>query len=145
SSAMAHKTYFAVPNFDYPPYADIELGQIITSPGEPWRRLSAPLDIPEKALRRMRKFDWGTEMSREREQRVGIWAQFAAMIVGVGADAVFAWTQKNAEVLQCDELETTFFDPDAEYVTASIMGEERAEVAQWLRANGGKSVYMITG
>jgi hypothetical protein len=142
---MAHKTYFAMPSLDYPPDYAIRIGQVITSPSEPWKPLAPPLPIPESFLQRTLKKDWGSEVFREREQRLGVWAQFAAMICGVGADAVVAWSRKNVEAFQFDELETTFFEPDLEYVQASVVGPERGSVADWVKDNRGKSVYMVTG
>jgi hypothetical protein len=140
-----HKTYFALTNFDYPPDSLIRLGQIITSPSTPWKSLADPLPIPKSAIQASIKTDWGTEVYREHDQRMGIWAQFAAMICGVGGDAVVGWSRKNEEMFQFKELATTFFEPDPEYVEASVVGEERQQVAEWVRQNPRKSLYMIAG
>jgi len=137
---MAQKTYFALSSFDHPPDHTIQLGQLITQPSTPWARLASPLPISESAIASTVKQDWGTELRRDREQRVGIWAQFAAMILGVGADAVVSWSQQHTDVFQFEELETQFFEPELEYVQASVAG-----VAKWVKANPRKSVYMVTG
>ena len=79
------------------------------------------------------------------EQRIGVWAQFAAMILGIGADAIVSWSRDKAEVFQFDELETAFFNPGPEYVQDSVVGPERTAVSEWVKKNRGKPVYMITG
>lgn len=142
---MAHKTYFALLNLDYPPDHSIQLGQIITSPSEPWKRLSEPLPISEKDIQCTRKTDWGTELHRERERRAGIWASFVGMILGIGGDAVVTWSHEKSEIFQFDELETTFFEPDLEYVQQSVLGSGRENVAEWIKQNHRRSVYMVTG
>lgn len=43
-------------------------------------------------------------------------------------------------MFQFEELETQFFEPELEYVQASVAG-----VAKWVKANPRKSVYMVTG
>jgi hypothetical protein len=140
---MAQKTYFAVPNLDHPPNHLITLGQIITSPSQPWLRLAPPLPIAPNSIAMTVKADWGTQLHRSREHRVGIWAQFAAMILGVGADAEVAFLKKESEIFQFDELQTSFFEPDDAYVEASVVVKE--EVAEWVKKNPRKSVYMVTG
>ncbi|KAJ4351874.1 uncharacterized protein N0V89_007218 [Didymosphaeria variabile] len=140
---MAQKTYFALPNLDHPPYHFITLGQIITLPSQPWARLAPPLPISQTLIATTVKTDWGTELRRNREHRIGIWAQFAAMILGVGADAVVAFSKKESEAFQFDELETSFFEPDDEYVERSVVGKE--EVAEWVKRNPRQSVFMVTG
>ncbi|CAI6336117.1 unnamed protein product [Periconia digitata] len=142
---MAHKTYFALSSFDYPPDNSIQLGQIITNPSKPWEKIAERLPVAKYQIQTSSKTDWGTEVYREHEQRIGIWAQFAAMILGVGGDAIVAWSRKNSEVFQFDELETTFFEPEADYVERSVIGKEREAVADWIKMNPRKSVYMITG
>lgn len=117
----AQKTYFVLPNFDYPPGRLIQLGQIITSPSKPWERLSEALPVPKETVQTSLKTDWGTEIYRAKEQRVGIWAQFAALMLGIGGDAIVAWSQKNAETFQFDELETSFFEPEKGYVEVGII------------------------
>lgn len=140
---MAQKTYFALPTLDHPPNHLITLGQIITSPSQPWTRLAPPLPIAPNAIATTIKVDWGTQLHHNREHRVGIWAQFAAMILGVGADAEVAFLKKESEIFQFEELETSFFEPDHAYVEASVVGKEA--VAEWAKKNPRRSVYMVTG
>lgn len=142
---MAQKTYFAMPSHDYEPDRSIRLGQIITSPTEPWNRLADPLPVPRELVQTSRKEDWGTEVHKLREHRIGIWAQFAAMILGVGADLVVEWSKNNADVFQFSELVTTFFEPDADFVKRSVLGEGCERVTEWAKKKRGKPLYMVTG
>ena len=140
---MSQKTYFALHSLDHPPDHLISLGQIITTPAHPWKRLASPLPIPKEAIATTIKNDWGTEVLRNREHRIGIWAQFAALILGIGADAVVSFSKRDSELFQFDELETSFFEPDVTYVERSVVRNEA--VAEWVKKNPRKSVYMVTG
>ncbi|OAG01997.1 uncharacterized protein CC84DRAFT_1053504, partial [Paraphaeosphaeria sporulosa] len=140
---MAQRTYFALPTLDHPPNHLITLGQIVTSPAQPWKRLASPLPIAANSIATTVKTDWGTQLHRNREHRIGIWAQFAAMILGVGADAELASMKHESDIFHFKELETSFFEPDDAYVEASVVGKEA--VAEWVKRNPRKSVYMVTG
>lgn len=127
---MSKKSYFALHSLDHPPNHLISLGQVITTPSRPWTRLTPPLSIPSEAIVSTTKNDWGTEVLRDRERRIGIWAQFAALILGVGADAVVSFSKRGMELFQFDELETSFFELDVEHVERRVVNNE--VVAEWV-------------
>ena len=141
---MAQRTYFPMPNFDYPPDDLVLLGQIITSRETPFRALASPLE-PLPRVQQSHKTDWRNEVHQTQRGSVGFWVQFLASVVGLGADVSVSWLSENEDCLQFKRLDTSFFQPDDEYVRNSVLGRGREAVVRYVKKNPRKPVYMITG
>lgn len=140
---MSRKTYFRMPNFDYPPNGLVQLGQIITSPRDPYQRLATPLPIPDPHIQRNTFTDYHEVIERVRRGNVGVWVQFLASMLGVGGEATAKWATENSHVLQFRELEANCFEPENEYLQESVASSEA--VRTHIKKTPGKSLYMVTG
>jgi hypothetical protein len=131
-----------MPNFDYPPNDLVQLGQIVTSPKEPYHGLAAPF-TPIPRLQRNTKKNYLDVVAKARKGEVGLWLQFMASIFGAGADVSASWAHEHAYLLQFRELETLFFEPDEKYLTQSL--QNAVEIMQYIKSHPRRSVYMVTG
>jgi hypothetical protein len=140
---MSRKTYFRMPNFDYPPNGLVQLGQIITSPRDPYQRLAKPLPIPDQAIQTNTFTDYHEVIERVRKGNLGVWVQFLASMLGVGGDATARWATKNSHILQFRELEANCFEPENDYLQESVLSSETIQTH--IKKTPGKSLYMVTG
>lgn len=138
---MSRKTYFRMPDFDHPPNGLVQLGQIITSPRNPYQRLALPLPIPN--IQTSRKKDYLEVIEKARRGEIGLWVQFLASIVGAGGDVDANWAQENSDILEFQELEACFFEPDDDYLQKSVHSSQK--IKEHINKTPGKSLYMVTG
>ena len=130
-----------MPDFDHPPNGLVELGQIITSPKIPSRRLGIPLPIQN--IQTNKKTNYQECITRARRGELGLWLQFLASIAGVGPDIAVKWARENSDVLEFRELEASFFEPENDYIQRSVAASK--EIKEHLKKTPGKSLYIITG
>ncbi|PMD44780.1 hypothetical protein L207DRAFT_579707 [Hyaloscypha variabilis F] len=140
---MSRKTYFRMPSFDYPPNGRIQLGQIITSPMDPYERLADPLPIEDQAIVRNTKTDYHEVIEKARKGNVGLWVQFLASFFGIGGDVSAKWVTEHSQIFQFRELEANCFEPEDKYLIDSIASSEK--VRDHIQKSPGKSLYMVTG
>ncbi|KAN0108874.1 hypothetical protein V8E51_008616 [Hyaloscypha variabilis] len=130
---MSRKTYFRMPSFDYPPNGRIQLGQIITSPIDPYERLVV----------RNTKTDYNEVIEKARKGTVGLWVQFLASFFGIGGDVSAKWVTEHSQIFQFRELEANCFEPEDKYLIDSIANSEK--IRDHIQKSPGKSLYMVTG
>jgi len=148
--ANPQKTYFLTPSFDYPPTGPILLGNIISSPKYPDRPLnnaSTRPAIPAAALKTITKTDWKSTAAKSHSGKVGIWAKFLEVVVGVGVgiDVGTSWERGTENEYKFDKLETSFFEPQAvEGYLESAM--KTPGVIRYLsKSRGRKPLYIVKG
>ncbi|OCL01390.1 hypothetical protein AOQ84DRAFT_11085 [Glonium stellatum] len=146
--ANPRKTYFLTPSFDYPPTGPILLGNIISSPkypDKPLNRASPGPAIPAAALTTTTKTDWKSTAAKSHAGRVGLWAKFLEVVVGVGVDVGTSWERGTADEYRFDRLETLFFEPLAvEGYLESVM--KAPGVLRYLeKSRGRKPLYIVKG
>lgn len=142
--AAIKPTYILAPNWDFLPDGPIFLGSLIIDPKNPARSLNmknripiAPTDITTSP-----KNDWSITGEELRSGRVGIWANFLAPILGIGADAAIHGTQDKNDLYECKTMETRYFQPDEAYIAKSL---QDPVVKAYTEKFWHKSVYMVTG
>lgn len=132
-----------MPSFDYPPDGRVQLGQIITSPRDPYERLADPLPIEDQAIARNTKTDYHEVIEKAQRGKIGLWVQFLASFFGVGGDVSGKWVTEHSHILQFRELESTCFEPENNYLMDSVASSET--IRTHIKKTPGKSLYMITG
>ncbi|KUJ11255.1 uncharacterized protein LY89DRAFT_536265, partial [Mollisia scopiformis] len=137
------KTYFRMPDFDHPPDGLVQLGQIITSPRNPYQRLAPPLPIEVRSVQTNKKTNYHEVVARAQKGEIGLWVSFLASIVGAGGDVAAKWARDNTDLLEFRELEASFFEPDNEYLQKSV--ENSQKIRDHINKTPGKSLYMVTG
>ena len=148
--ANPQKTYFLAPSFDYPPTGPILLGNIISSPkypNKPLNNASTRPAIPAAALTTITKTDWKSTAAKSHSGKVGIWAKFLEVVVGVGVsvDAGTSWERGTENEYKFDKLETSFFEPQA--VEGYLESAMKAPgVIRYLnKSRGRKPLYIVKG
>jgi hypothetical protein len=137
---MAQKAYFPVLNYDYAPDDLIRIGQIIADPKSPDKPIGRPFQ-PLPDVHSSYKDDWEKEKSRTLTGSVGVWAQFLALILGIGVDVAANFEREEGDGLKFKRLETSFIVPDKKYIEDSTK-----DLKDFLRENPRtRSVYMVTG
>ena len=138
------KTYFVLQSTDYAPNELIQLGQIITNPRIPYRRLAEPLrGVPSAPkIHSAPKKDWSFELSKGASGHLGVFARFLNVATArLSGSEAREFTQTWAAA----ELNTSFIElgEDKEYAKASVALKP---VKDWLKENKilGKTVYMVT-
>jgi hypothetical protein len=141
------KTYFIWPTTKYVPDDLIQLGQVITDPRCPFRRLSKPLPLEgDLKPRTAPSTEWTATNTKTGESSVGV---FAHAVSAIKAGISGSSSQNEAQTWEAARLETQFFELDEDHASPSYVDRTAKipEVAQWLADNRrpGKTVYMITG
>ncbi|CZR60316.1 uncharacterized protein PAC_10212 [Phialocephala subalpina] len=141
------KTYFLAPNFHLipPPKGPLALGSIITSPSTPERILNKTtlVPVPNPSIYTIHQTKWSSTRSALKEAKVGVWTSFLQVILGITADVDVNRSHDVSGVYKCDDLETTYFQPDDEFIAASLKStavKSYMEKTWW-----GKPVYLVTG
>lgn len=146
--ANPQKTYFLTPSFDYPPTGPILLGNIISSPkypDKPLNNASTRPAIPAAALITITKTDWKSTAAKSHSGKVGIWAKFLEVVVGVGVDVGTSWERGTENKYKFDKLETSFFEPQA--VEGYLESAMKAPgIIRYLsESRGRKPLYIVKG
>jgi hypothetical protein len=141
---MGPKAYFPVGDFDHLPDDSIKLGQIFLDLERPDVALCLPLEpLPETS--QSYKDNWEEERSRTFSGSIGIWAQFLALILGLGGNVAANLEREDSNVLRFTKLETTYIKPAlvAEYVAKSMAS---GAIQDHLKRNPKTTTaFMITG
>jgi len=139
--ASDRKTYFLCPHFDYPA-SSIKLGHIIPSPSDPSNALNLDEVVPTNSLKIFESIKTGykLELSQLKRGPVGILETYL-QVFGFGSDV--SHRDNREDLFQFDELATTWFHPDEDYLSKSIQAEG---VQRFLEASRfRKPIYMVTG
>ncbi|KAK1503074.1 hypothetical protein CTAM01_05063 [Colletotrichum tamarilloi] len=146
------KAYFIIPNTQYRPDDQIQLGQLIEDPLIPHRPLAPPIrPFPANAAKVRFENDWSQERSMETIGDIGVFGQFlsaasAESSINRSIDVTRSWSAAR--------LETTFLDLGADrehdYVKSSV---QTAAVQKLLTSETffkkltvrKKVLYMVTG
>lgn len=141
---MGPKAYFPVGDFDHLPDDSIKLGQIFLDLERPDVALCPPVEpLPETS--QSYKDNWEEEKTRTLSGSIGIWAQFLALVLGLGGNVGANLEREDSNVLRFVKLETTYIKPAlvAEYVAKSMASEA---VQDYLKQNPKTTTaFMITG
>ena len=138
------KTYFIGPGPDYEPHRLVQLGQIISDPKLPHRRLNPPLE-PVPHVYQPWKTDYGLEKKKTLAGSAGVFAKALAILFGgIGVDVAGNISNELLNRWEFERLETEFIEPDTAYVSSSV---QVAAVRDALKDKKllGKAVYMVTG
>lgn len=126
------------------------LGNIISSPkypDKPLNNASTRPTIPAAALTTITKTDWKSTAAKSYSGKVGIWAKFLEVVVGVGVgvDVGTSWERGTENEYKFDKLETSFFEPQA--VEGYLESAMKAPgVIRYLsKSRGRKPLYIVKG
>ncbi|KAK4113161.1 hypothetical protein N656DRAFT_778695 [Canariomyces notabilis] len=138
----------AVSSFQYAPDTLICLGQLITSPRQPYRRLAPPLlPLPSEPIISP-VTTWSFTSSETNGGSASVFAHFLQLFTAsVSGHAA----RELAQSWSAARLETRFLelgpagDSENDYVRRSV--SEVESVCEWLKVNRrlGKTIYMVTG
>lgn len=139
-------TYFEMSNFDTPPNSLVRLGQIIHDFKNPADVVAPPPAYPPlqhvpEVVTSVQK-DWQSTKSKLSNGSVGVWTQFLASILGIGADASLLLEREKGNVLKFEELETRYIQPDLEYVRAAMASPQ---AVRFYQERPYTTAYIVTG
>jgi hypothetical protein len=106
-------------------------------------RLADPLPIDAHRIDRNIKTDYREVVSRAQKKQIGLWVQSLASFIGVGGDVAARLANSNSDIFEFRELETSFFEPDPEYLKRSLANSQN--IRDHIDRTPGNSLYMITG
>ncbi|KLU83538.1 hypothetical protein MAPG_02595 [Magnaporthiopsis poae ATCC 64411] len=139
------ETYFILRNTDYKPDGLIQLGQLISDPPKPYRRLCPPSQ-PAPETHTSEKVNWSFDRSEATSGEASIFARFLSVLT---ASASGHASRDLSQTWKAAALQTWFFElgPDghSSYVRQSV---REPDVQEWLRRNKLsllKKMYMVTG
>jgi hypothetical protein len=120
--------YFEMPNFDTPPESRVRLGQIIHDCENPTDVVAPPpTNLPLQHAPEVYtsiQSDWQSSRKRLVNGYGGVWTHFLASMLGLGANFSLVLEHEQGDILKFDRLETTFIEPDLEYVRAAMASPE---------------------
>jgi hypothetical protein len=139
----AIKTYFLVPNNDFPADGPIVLGSILAGPSEPDEILNDGdvVEVPPACKHTSYKDNWEETIEIVNDGKIGVWTRFLNTWLGGNLGASF--DARTVRQYKIEELETTYFSPSQEYIEEAV---RKAGVQSYLE--GGRyalPVYMVTG
>ncbi|KAK0643846.1 hypothetical protein B0T16DRAFT_189701 [Cercophora newfieldiana] len=146
------KTFFILRTTDYAPDTLITLGQLVTSPRQPYRRLAPPLHPLPVTPVISPSTTWSYTASQSSETSASVFTQFfnlfSASLSGHAAkEFTQTWSAARLETrfIELGPSSSTAGSDEYAYVKRSI--NDVAAVRGWLKANKkfGKTVYMVTG
>lgn len=142
--AAVRPTYMLAPNWDIPPDGALPLGIIIADPRDPLLALNRPtrIPVPQVEVTSMKHPGWKRTYSELLSGRIGIWSNFLASVLGIGADVAWKGHRDTDKVYKCDELETIYWQPSNEYITQSL---QIPAVEEYLADSWLNSIYIVTG
>lgn len=144
------KCYFLAATRNYAPKKRILLGNIVAGPDTPHQPYNrSPFTIDPNDIDIHNELKWRKESGKDGDVKVGIWASFMQMIVGVGGDASVGYKYDNKNALTCDTT-TEEFDPSPEFIKECV---KDPGIQEFLDKNKKKiikshfpvRIYMITG
>tara|TARA_R110002003_G_scaffold2123_1_gene24040 strand:- start:2297 stop:3277 length:981 start_codon:yes stop_codon:yes gene_type:complete len=138
--------YFEMPNFDTPPESLVRLGQIIHDFEKPTDVVAPPPPHPSlqhsPTVYTMIQSDWESNKRKLVAGSVGVWTQFLASVLGLGADVSLLLERGQADIFKFDKLETSFIEPDLDYVRAAMASPE---AVRFYQDNPRKPAFIVTG
>jgi len=113
-----------MPNFDTPPESRVRLGQIIHNFEDATDVVATPpTDLPPQHVPEVYtsvQSNWQSSRKRLVNGPGGVWTHFLASVLGLGANVSLLHGSEHDDVLKFDRLETSFFEPDLEYVRTAM-------------------------
>lgn len=135
---MLRKTYLKVPNDDYAPDNNIQLGYIWREPRDPGTFIGPLVEIPEDIkINHTYKGSWTIDLGRESHGDLGLFAKIAQLPAQLVAR--IGWGKTEDGSYKVPTLDTYSFEPTPEYIKDSVASVS-AEIIK-----SGDSLYMITG
>lgn len=139
-------TYFEMPNFDTPPDSLVKLGQIIHDFEKPTDVVAPPPSHPSlqhlPEVYTTIKTNWRSEKKKLIAGSLGVWTQFLASVLGIGADVSVLLEREKGNILEFEQLETSFIEPDLGYVRAAMASPE---AVRFYQGNPRKPAFIVTG
>lgn len=144
------RCYFLAATRNYAPKKRIVLGNIVAGPNTPHQPYNlSPFTIDPKDIDIHNELKWQNESGKTGEVKLGIWASFMQMIVGLGGDAAIGYSYDNTHTLNCDTT-TEEFDPSPAFIGECV---KDPGIQEFLNKNKKKiikghlpvHIYMITG
>ncbi|KAF2120264.1 hypothetical protein BDV96DRAFT_322446 [Lophiotrema nucula] len=141
---MASKpTYFEMPNFDTPPDSLVRLGQVIYDFEDPTTVVAPPLSFKDSSqVHTSFQTNWESRKTESTSASVGVWTQFLASLLGIGADASLLLERERSNVFILDRLDTSFFEPNLDYARAAMASPE---AISFYEQNPRKPAFIVTG
>jgi len=141
--------YFLAPTRNYQPDGRIKLGNIISSPSYPDEPTNtSPISIDDKDLEIHKEKGWALSRGKKSDVKVGLFASFLQLIVGVGADASVGQVNDRNAMLHTGVVITKEFNPSRELVAKSLDDpgvKEFVKVDKNIFKSKIKKLYMING
>jgi hypothetical protein len=142
---MSKPCYYLAPTRTNPPEGVIRLGSIVASPSlvdEPIH--TTPPAIPDPAsVTTHTERNWSKSITASNSGRIGIWASFLQLIVGVGGDVGVSMANETSQSYSAKVMKWSEFRPSLSYMQNAV---EDAEVDEFIRGNRFREkVYMVTG
>ena len=137
------KTYFLAPTRDSPPGGPIALGNIIASPQQAEKPITAalPIDPDVMSVSSYQESNWKLMLEKHRGGSIGLWGSFL-QVLGAGGDLGFSHQLSDTRTYQFDRLETQTFWPSEQYVEASVTAKPVQDFLKSKRFF--HNVYMVT-
>ncbi|KAF2023076.1 hypothetical protein EK21DRAFT_95200 [Setomelanomma holmii] len=146
TSQQPRPCYFLAPTRTSSPEGSIRLGSIIASPelvDDPISTTS-PASPDAASVTTYTERNWSKSVTTELNSgRIGIWASFLQVIVGVGGDVGVSWANEASQTYSAKVMKWTEFRPSLAYIKNAVEDEE---VDEFIRGNKFREkVYMVTG
>jgi len=110
---------------------------------EPINSTRIPIDAAIMKVYEHKEYNWSYEKDIEKGGRLGIWASFLKLILGIGAEIGLSGNNENKSSWTCKELHTYWFIPTQEYVEQSVKDPKAREF--FIENNFSERLYMVTG
>ncbi|KAI9928628.1 hypothetical protein MW887_001843 [Aspergillus wentii] len=137
------KTYFLVPNWDFPPDS-ITLGSIIDDPFNPSTPLYTPDTLHEHDLNifKTTKSNLSQTIEHSRTRKIGLFAKFL-QICGLGAEASISREHADISSYSFEKMDTAWISPSQDLIEQLA---SHRDVNSFLKQTNYKEpVYIITG
>jgi hypothetical protein len=142
---MSKPCYYLAPTRTNPPEGVIRLGSIVASPSlvdEPIHTTASATPDPTSVTTHTER-NWSKSITASNRGRVGIWASFLQLIVGVGGDVGVSIANDTSQNYSANVMKWSEFRPSLAYLRNAVKEEE---VDEFIRGNRFREkVYMVTG
>jgi len=140
---LGRRYYFLAPSDNIAPETTIKLGQLIPDPRRPDVKIAEPHYILESQLNPPDVIQpWKWKHGHGSSADLSLSAGILSVFFGAGPELGFGRSSNEVLEFAATSLETISFNPDKEYVTASM---NDAAVLNYLDQHRGASLYMVTG
>jgi hypothetical protein len=137
------RTYFILPQYDFPADGPIKLGNIIYKPTEPDESINAEelVEIPPDSKRSIHHYNWCQTIESIGDGRAGVLARYLD-IFGLGGNFGASFGTTKVEHYRFGDLETICFTPSQTYIEDAV---SKPAVKRFVENVRYAPVYMVTG